>query len=252
MQPSATTLNAENPAVLAPIVFDKKTKSAAFKAIGRWKKGNQAHQKRTSVSKFWSSVEEDYLLSAYPSDTPVREIAAKVGRSASSVRRKAWQLRVRRPARSRKGAEENLLTRQGDFLKAPVEAPAEHKDVIARTRTGRAIWNTASILVLAELWKRLYSPTFIAEYFNLRPGAVSMAAKRAGLPSRAGLTLLRQSPTEDPMAVPENAAISSQMVARVCRVTDTVFFLHPKHRRLQHLSYLGAQYMERHSSGFVN
>lgn len=252
MQPSAITFQAQNPTVLAPIVFKNNAKSATSKAISRWKKGNRPTQKRTTVTKFWSSVEEDYLLSAYPSNTPVSEIAAKVGRSASSVRRKAWQLRVRRPVRSRKGTEENLQTRQGDFLKAPVDAPVEQRDVIARTRTGRAIWNTASILVLAELWKRLYSPTFIAEYFNLRPGAVSMAAKRAGLPSRAGLTLLRQSPSEDPMAAPENAAISSQMVARVCRITDTVFFLHPKHRRLQHLSYLGAQYMERHSSGLVN
>lgn len=118
-----------------------------------------------------------------------------------------------------------------------------------KTASGRAIWNTQSLHLLADLWKRLYSPAFIAEYFGLKYNTVCMAAKRAGLPSRAGFTLLRTSPTENPFAVAENATLASQMIARTCGITNTVFFQHPKDRRQQHYSYLGSRLVERRASG---
>lgn len=79
-----------------------------------------------------------------------------------------------------------------------------------------------------------------------------MAARRAGLPSRAGLTLLKAAPGENPLAAPENATIAGQMIKRICAITQNVFFLHPKNVRRQHYSVLGQMILARRSAGSLH
>ncbi|MBS1035860.1 hypothetical protein JK194_14910 [Gluconobacter cerinus] len=189
------------------------------------------------------------LTKSYPTDTAIKVIAERLGRSPQAVANKAKRLGLRRPLtlkRQRTAQERNNSTIVNEHHNNPSSAMP---GAFPKTASGRAIWNTQSLHLLADLWKRLYSPAFIAEYFGLKYNTVCMAAKRAGLPSRAGFTLLRTSPTENPFAVAENATLASQMIARTCGITNTVFFQHPKDRRQQHYSYLGSRLVERRASG---
>lgn len=208
--------------------------------------------KHPMPKRLWSQADTTQLAKLYPTDTTIKVIAERLGRTPQAVTSKAKRLGLRRPltlkrqlsAKARKNSE-NLR----DHQSSPVPAST---GVFPKTASGRAIWNTQSLLLLADLWKRLYSPAFIAEYFGLKYNTVCMAAKRAGLPSRAGFTLLRTSPTENPFSVAENATLASQMIARTCGITNTVFFQHPKDRRQQHYSYLGSRLVERRATGCVH
>ncbi|MFT8679274.1 MAG: hypothetical protein ABF821_13035, partial [Gluconacetobacter sp.] len=126
------------------------------------------------------------------------------------------------------------------------------KLLIPRTRSGRAIWNSVAITHLAELWKRLYSPTYIADYLGLPVGTIKTAAQRAGLPSRAGLTLLKSAPSENPLEVPESQVLVEQMIKRVCQITQTVFYQNAKDRRRQHYSRLGQLRIARSATGSIH
>ncbi|MEN3177243.1 hypothetical protein ABDK75_14775 [Gluconobacter sp. OJA] len=205
--------------------------------------------KPTKTRRLWSHDETMELTVSYPTDTTIKVIAAKLGRSPQAVANKAKRLGLRRPLtlKRQRAAQARKNT---DIVNERHHSPASAiPGVFPKTASGRAIWNTQSLHLLADLWKRLYSPAFIAEYFGLKYNTVCMAAKRAGLPSRAGFTLLRSSPTENPFAVAENATLASQMIARTCGITNTVFFQHPKDRRQQHYSYLGSRLVERRASG---
>ncbi|QEH97741.1 hypothetical protein [Gluconobacter thailandicus] len=205
--------------------------------------------KLTTTRRLWSHDETTLLTKSYPTDTAIRVIAERLGRSPQAVANKARRLGLRRPLtlkRQRAAQERKNSTIVNEHHNNPSSAMP---DAFPKTASGRAIWNTQSLHLLADLWKRLYSPAFIAEYFGLKYNTVCMAAKRAGLPSRAGFTLLRTSPTENPFAVAENATLASQMIARTCGITNTVFFQHPKDRRQQHYSYLGSRLVERRASG---
>ncbi|MEN3168332.1 hypothetical protein [Gluconobacter sp. OJB] len=205
--------------------------------------------KPTKTRRLWSHDETMELTVSYPTDTTIKVIAAKLGRSPQAVANKAKRLGLRRPLtlKRQRAAQARKNT---DIVNERHHSPASAiPGVFPKTASGRAIWNTQSLHLLADLWKRLYSPAFIAEYFGLKYNTVCMAAKRAGLPSRAGFTLLRSSPTENPFAVAENATLASQMIARTFGITNTVFFQHPKDRRQQHYSYLGSRLVERRASG---
>ena len=205
--------------------------------------------KPTKTRRLWSHNETTLLTKIYPTDTAIKVIAERLGRTPQAVANKAKRLGLRRPLTLKR---QRIAQERQKFLRATKEQnslPAISFDIFPKTASGRAIWNTQSLHLLADLWKRLYSPAFIAEYFGLKYNTVCMAAKRAGLPSRAGFTLLRTSPTENPFAVAENATLASQMIARTCGITNTVFFQHPKDSRQQHYSYLGSRLVERRASG---
>ncbi|MBS0995425.1 hypothetical protein [Gluconobacter cerinus] len=205
--------------------------------------------KRPITRRLWSHNETTLLTKIYPTDTAIKVIAERLGRSPQAVSNKAKRLGLRRPL-TLKRQRAAQARKNGEIVNERHDSPASAKPgVFPKTASGRAIWNTQSLHLLADLWKRLYSPAFIAEYFGLKYNTVCMAAKRAGLPSRAGFTLLRTSPTENPFAVAENATLASQMIARTCGITNTVFFQHPKDRRQQHYSYLGSRLVERRASG---
>ncbi|MBS1020009.1 hypothetical protein [Gluconobacter cerinus] len=205
--------------------------------------------KLTTTRRLWSQQETTLLTKFYPTDTAIKVIAGRLGRSPQAVANKAKRLGLRRPL-TLKRQRAAQARKNVDIVNERHNSPASAiPGVFPKTASGRAIWNTQSLHLLADLWKRLYSPAFIAEYFGLKYNTVCMAAKRAGLPSRAGFTLLRTSPTENPFAVAENATLASQMIARTCGITNTVFFQHPKDRRQQHYSYLGSRLVERRASG---
>ncbi|MFT8612973.1 MAG: hypothetical protein ABF727_10090 [Gluconobacter oxydans] len=205
--------------------------------------------KPTKTRRLWSHDETMELTKSYPTDTAIKVIAERLGRSPQAVANKAKRLGLRRPL-TLKRQRTAQARKNTDTVNERHNSPASAlPGVFPKTASGRAIWNTQSLHLLADLWKRLYSPAFIAEYFGLKYNTVCMAAKRAGLPSRAGFTLLRSSPTENPFAVAENATLASQMIARTCGITNTVFFQHPKDRRQQHYSYLGSRLVERRASG---
>ena len=111
--------------------------------------------------------------------------------------------------------------------------------LVPRSASGRAIWNSVAIENLASLWRRLYSPTCIARMLGLTPGAVSEAARRAGLPERAGLPLIMECRSGDTMAAPENAVISGQMIRKTCSITRRPFYVRPQDRKRVHFSLLG-------------
>lgn len=123
--------------------------------------------------------------------------------------------------------------------------------LVSRNRSGRAIWDDRAVTHLAELWKRLYSPTFIAELLGLSPKTVGEAARRAGLPARTGLTLLNTCPSEDPFAVPANSTVASQMIRKICRVTSRIFFVSPRHQKTVHCSLLGRRRLATYAAGFA-
>jgi len=205
--------------------------------------------KLTKTRRLWSHNETTLLTKIYPTDTAIKVIAERLGRTRQAVANKAKRLGLRRPLtlKRQRAAQARKNT---DTVHERHNSPASAiPGAFPKTASGRAIWNTQSLHLLADLWKRLFSPAFIAEYFGLKYNTVCMAAKRAGLPSRAGFTLLRTSPTENPFAVAENATLASQMIARTCGITNTVFFQHPKDRRQQHYSYLGSRLVERRASG---
>ncbi|WP_252347562.1 MULTISPECIES: hypothetical protein [unclassified Gluconobacter] len=205
--------------------------------------------KLTKTRRLWSHGETMELTKSYPTDTAIKVIAERLGRSPQAVANKAKRLGLRRPL-TLKRQRAAQARKNVDMVNEQHDSPASAiPGVFPKTASGRAIWNTQSLHLLADLWKRLYSPAFIAEYFGLKYNTVCMAAKRAGLPNRAGFTLLRTSSTENPFAVAENATLASQMIARTCGITNTVFFQHPKDRRQQHYSYLGSRLVERRASG---
>lgn len=200
--------------------------------------------KLTKTRSLWSHDETIELTKSYPTDTAIKVIAERLGRSPQAVASKAKRLGLRRPLtlkrqRTAQERKNSLIVDEHHNNPSPAMPGAFQK-----TASGRAIWNTQSLHLLADLWKRLYSPAFIAEYFGLKYNTVCMAAKRAGLPNRVGFTLLRTSPTENPFAVAENATLASQMIARTCGITNTVFFVHPKNRCKQHYSAFGRRLLE--------
>ena len=168
----------------------------------------------------WGWDDISYLVATYPKATRVREIATILGRTLSSVRGKARRLGMRRPLRGRA---------RKSYLHA----------LVPRSASGRAIWNSVAIENLAALWRRLYAPTCIARMLGLTPGAVSEAARRAGLPERAGLPLIMECRSGDPMAAPENAVISGQMIRKTCSITRRPFYVRPQDRKRVHFSLLG-------------
>lgn len=208
--------------------------------------------KLTKTRRLWSHNETTLLTKIYPTDTAIKVIAERLGRTPQAVANKAKRLGLRRPLtlKRQRAVQErkNSAIVNEHFNNTSSAMPS----AFPKTASGRAIWNTRSLHLLADLWKRLYSPAFIAEYFGLKYNTVCMAAKRAGLPNRAGFTLLRTSPTENPFAVAENATLASQVIARTCGITNTVFFQHPKDRRQQHYSYLGSRLVERRASGYFH
>ncbi|KXV49520.1 hypothetical protein AD945_04140 [Gluconobacter albidus] len=200
--------------------------------------------KRRITRRLWSQDETTQLAKSYPTDTAVKVIAERLGRSPQAVTNKAKRLGLRRPLTLKR---QRIAQERQNFLCTTEEEnnlPTASLDIFPKTASGRAIWNTQSLHLLAGLWKRLYSPAFIAEYFGLKYNTVCMAAKRAGLPSRAGFTLLRTSPTEDPFSVAENATLAAQIITRTCGITNTVFFVSFKDRRTQHYSSLGRRLLE--------
>lgn len=205
--------------------------------------------KLTKTRRLWSHNETTLLTKIYPTDTAIKVIAERLGRSPQAVANKAKRLGLRRPLTLKRQHAAQARKNSTIVNEHHNDTSSAMMGAFPKTASGRAIWNTQSLHLLADLWKRLYSPAFIAEYFGLKYNTVCMAAKRAGLPSRAGFTLLRTSPTENPFAVAENATLASQMIARTCGITNTVFFQHPKDRRQQHYSYLGSRLVERRASG---
>lgn len=203
----------------------------------------------TKTRRLWSHNETTLLTKIYPTDTAIKVIAERLGRSPQAVANKAKRLGLRRPLTLKRQHAAQARKNFSIVNEHHNDTSSAMMGAFPKTASGRAIWNTQSLHLLADLWKRLYSPAFIAEYFGLKYNTVCMAAKRAGLPSRAGFTLLRTSPTENPFAVAENATLASQMIARTCGITNTVFFQHPKDRRQQHYSYLGSRLVERRASG---
>ncbi|WP_249211377.1 hypothetical protein [Gluconobacter cerinus] len=219
-------------------------------ASDKWLKiSKEVSLKLPKTRRLWSQDETMQLAKSYPTDMAIKVIAERLGRSPQAVTNKAKRLGLRRPL-TLKRQHAAQARKNGQIFDARHTTTASAiPGTFPKTPSGRAIWNTRSLHLLADLWKRLYSPAFIAEYFGLKYNTVCMAAKRAGLPSRAGFTLLRFSPTENPFAVAENATLASQMIARTCGITNTVFFQHPKDRRQQHYSYLGVRLVERRATG---
>ncbi|RFD18535.1 hypothetical protein DY926_16150 [Komagataeibacter melaceti] len=123
--------------------------------------------------------------------------------------------------------------------------------MVSRNRSGRAIWDDRAVSHLAELWKRLYSPAFIARILGLTVKTVGEAARRAGLPARTGLTLRTSCPSDNPFAVPENSTVAGQMVKKICRVTSRIFFVSPRDQKTVHCSLLGRRRLATYAAGFA-
>jgi len=140
-------------------------------------------------------------------------------------------------------------TRQPELAIETLATRATPTDLVPRSRNGRAIWTDTAIDNLAELWKRLLSPRCIATLLDLKPSAVSEAARRSGLPNRAGLPLLKTVPAGDPFSLPENLLVSSEMIRKICPVRGGVFFVRPKNRRTEHVSFLGRLGLAKSSAG---
>ena len=232
--------------------WDNVPSERAFHILTRKKtlrESKKTSLKRSNTRRFWSQDETNALVKCYPTDTAITVIAERIGRTPQAVTNKAKRLGLRRPLTLKRQRAAEARKNQPIAPKLDQGLASATLGVFPKTASGRAIWNTHSLHLLADLWKRLYSPAFISEYFGLKYNTVCMAAKRAGLPSRAGFTLLRKSPTENPFSVAENATLASQMIARTCGITNTVFFQHPKDRRQQHYSYLGSRLVEKRASG---
>lgn len=239
--------------VMAPAIPALTT--TLYETIGEWRASPHYRPEPKRRVRFWLCHEEEFLVQSYPTAMPARQIAEELGRSLGAVRAKARALGVRRPLRGRAADAAGALTpppHNSVIQSRPYSNPNDPRPAISRTRAGRIIWDDTVTLHLAELWKRLYSPKYIADYLGTRPGTVSMAAQRAGLPSRAGLTLLKAAPGNNPLAAPENATIAAQMVKRICAITQNVFFLHPKNIRRQHYSMLGQMILARRAAGSVH
>ncbi|MBB2156636.1 hypothetical protein HLH33_09995 [Gluconacetobacter diazotrophicus] len=194
---------------------------------------------------YWRDSEEDYLAANYPTKTPVVEIARTLGRSVSAIRAKARTLGLYRKARTIEGLPSQALTPPAQPRPSAPTIPAGATAffMVPRTRKGRAIWSNEAIDNLASFWSRLYSPVCIAKLLGLKPSAVSEAARRAGLPNRAGLKLVQTAPAGDPFSIPESPIIASEMVRKICRVRQTVFFVRPKHKRSEHISIQGRSFL---------
>ncbi|MBS0987793.1 hypothetical protein JK182_03690, partial [Acetobacter okinawensis] len=109
----------------------------------------------------------------------------------------------------------------------------------SRSKSGRIIWTNDAIATLAGLWKRLYSPTCIAQFFGLKTTAIAEAARRAGMPDRRGLPIISSSKHRDPFAEPENQTLVGMMVQKLCRLTKKLFFVRPRDTRTVHYSFQG-------------
>lgn len=209
--------------------------------------GKEILSNRKRARPLWSEDEIAILSRIYPAGMKIAEISARLGRSPNGVKLKASRLGLRRPSTLKRKRKEETRSET-----LPTQTSITQHDLLPKTASGRAIWNTQSLMLLGDLWKRLYSPAFIAEYLGIKYNTVCMAAKRAGLPSRAGFTLLQNSQTENPLSVAENATLAAQMITRTCSITNTVFFQNPKDRRRQHYSYLGSRLIERRASGCIH
>lgn len=80
---------------------------------------------------------------------------------------------------------------------------------------------------------------------GIKRTAVSEAARRAGLPERAGLTLEHNIPQGSPQDVPVNDTIASQIVRKICKITGRPFFVRPRDVRKIHYSFLGKLFLAR-------
>ncbi len=198
----------------------------------------------------WSSDEEIYLARSYPTATEVPFISKLIGRTLGAVRRKAQRLGLRRPLRGRAANARLCIDApppaQSGITSSCHHAFSDYFSSIRRTSSGRLIWDGTAIDLLADLWKRLFSVTCIAQMLGLKRTAVSEAARRAGLPERAGLTLKHTIPQGSPQDVPVNDTIASQIIRKICKITGRPFFVRPRDVKKIHYSFLGKLFIARH------
>lgn len=183
----------------------------------------------------WLSHEVAYLHQSYPTRMSARDIAAELGRSVGAIRSKARALGLRRPRKGDDQKQEHL----------PLEKPPRENLLLQKTASGRAIWSDEATLTLAKLWTRLVAPGAIGKLLGIKPGAVSEAANRAGLPSREGLILIRDLTGCDPFTLPENQLVASEMVEKRCPTRGKLFFVRPRDRRSVHVSKEGRKTIAR-------
>jgi hypothetical protein len=82
---------------------------------------------------------------------------------------------------------------------------------------------------------------------GLKRSAVSEAARRAGLPDRAGLPLKYTIPQGSPQDAPVNETVAGQLIRKICRITGRPFFVRPREARKIHYSFLGKLFLARRS-----
>ena len=121
----------------------------------------------------------------------------------------------------------------------------DYFSAVQRTASGRLIWDGTAIDLLADLWKRLFSVTCIARMLGLKRSAVSEAARRVGLPDRAGLPLEHSIPQGSPQDAPVNETVAGQLIRKICRITGRPFFVRPREARKIHYSFLGRLFLSR-------
>lgn len=80
---------------------------------------------------------------------------------------------------------------------------------------------------------------------GLKRSAVSEAARRAGLPDRAGLPLKYTIPQGSPQDAPVNETVAGQLIRKICKITGRPFFVRPREARKIHCSFLGRLFLAR-------
>ncbi|MFC0512063.1 MULTISPECIES: hypothetical protein [Asaia] len=186
--------------------------------------------------RLWTLRDEEVVARLYPTPMPSRDIAKQLDRSIGSLRAKARQLGVRRPSRVNASAVARPSPTSSPDLFVNYVSPIERIKSLFQTRGSRLSWSNDGIDMLADLWKRGFAASLIADLIGTTPGAIQERAGRAGLPARYGLTLIETNEKHDPLDYPIHPVIDAQIIPRIDKRTGKRWFVQPKDKRRFHHS----------------
>lgn len=229
--------------IASAAAFSMVTKDASVKrsllAYQRWLyptqgdwRASEDYKPAPSRRRLWTIKDEATVKLSYPTKTPVRDIAARLGRSIGAVRAKARQLSVRRrpigDCASMDVQQPEDTQVAGPDLFSVIISPLEHIKSLFQTRGSRISWSNAGIDMLAELWQRGFAASAIAQFVGTSAQAIHERARRAGLPARHGLPLIETLNGFDPLSYPVNSVIAGMIHPQKDKITGKRFFCHPR------------------------